>query len=174
MRNIILLFLLVATAACSNYTDPDPISDPRLTTPYCNDPSAINFNWDFPGVPDNSVCFYPSEVFAGNYIWHDTLLNDNLTPRSFDSSFVTISQLDTTRVKLVGRCSTDLFLTTNKFLNIVIDSVVNNGQIFCRPTDTIVGQGLKIGFADDTKFTIDYTIFSDTGNSVHKATFIKQ
>lgn len=172
MRNL-TLFILLFVAACKPYKDPDPITDPRLTNPYCNDPSAVNYNWDFPGVPDNSVCFYPSDVFAGQYIWRDTVLDNNLLPISFDSTLVTITKTDTTRLAITGKCNT-LNLTATRFLSITIDSVIGNGQQFCRMGDTIVGNGIKSSVADTTSFTINYVIYSDTGNSTHKAYFLKQ
>lgn len=173
MRNIVLFILLFA-AACKPYQDPEPIDDPRLSRLYCNDPSAVNYNWDFPGIPDNSVCFYPSDVFEGNYLWHDTVLDLNLLPVSFDSTLVSIAKIDTTRLELTGKCGYTLNLTANRYLNIVLDSLIGNGQEFCRLGDTIVGKGLKNSVSDSTTFTMNYTIFSDTGNSVHKALFIKQ
>ena len=169
-----LLFILLLAAACKPYKDPDPITDPRLVTPYCNDPAAINFNWDFPGVPDNSVCFYPSDVFEGNYIWRDSVINEDFVVLSYDSTFVTLTKIDTTSLSLTGKCGADIRLSATKFLNIIIDSIDGDGQKFCNATDTIIGSGLKTGFTDSTKFTMSYTIVSDTGKTRHKALFLKQ
>ena len=173
MRNLALI-LLVLLSACKPYEDPQPIDDPRLNNPYCNDPAAVNYNWNFPGVPDNSVCFYPSEVFEGNYVWYDTVLDNNLLPISWDSTNITLTKVDTTSLQLTGKCGYTLNLTAGRFLAITIDSIIGNGQEFCRMGDTIVGSGLKSGVVDTTTFTLNYEILSDTGNSTHKAFFLKQ
>src|ERR1043165_6289024 len=78
MRYFSLIILSLALVmgfafSCKKWQDPAPKEDPRLTRPYCNDPEAVNYNWDFPGKPDNSVCFYPSDLFAGTYTFWDTV-----------------------------------------------------------------------------------------------------
>lgn len=169
-----LLVILLFALSCKPYKDPDPIKDPRLTNPYCNDPAAINYNWEFPGVPDNTTCIFPSDVFEGNYIWYDSTQDENLNILAFDSTFVNVAKVDTTRLTLSGKCNYNLSLTADRFLNIVIDSLHGDGQQFCQTNDTIIGTGLKIGFADTTSFTMNYIIVSDTGSSFHKAYFLKQ
>lgn len=174
MRNY-LLFLILLTAACKPYKDPDPITDPRLeNSSYCNDPAAINYNWGFPGIPDNNLCIFPSDLFEGNYKWYDTIRDETGAVLGFDSVFATVSQIDTTRININGRCGYDLKLTADKFLNIAIDSVQGNGQQFCQLSDTIIGAGSKSGFSDTTSFTLNYIIVSDTGTSIHESIFIKQ
>lgn len=174
MRNY-ALFILLLFAACKPYKDPDPITDPRLeNSSYCNDPSAVNYNWGFPGIPDNTLCIFPSDVFEGNYIWYDTILDVNRTVMGYDSVFATVSKIDTTSISITGRCGYNLKLTANKFLTIIIDSIDGNGQIFCQPNDTIIGSGIKTGFSDTTTFRLNYTIVSDTGSSTHESIFIKQ
>ncbi len=169
----LLAFFLVA--ACKPYEDPAPITDPRLdNSSYCNDPAAINYNWGFPGVPDNSLCIFPADVFIGNYVWRDTILDENRTVLGYDSALVTITKIDTVRFNINGRCGYDLKLTADKFLGIVIDSIDGRGQKFCQPNDTIIGTGLKTGFSDTTTFTLNYVIISDTGSSIHESIFIKQ
>jgi len=173
MRNGIF-FILLLLAACKPYEDPEPITDPRINNPYCNDPAAINFNWGFPGVPDNSQCFYPADVFVGNYIWQDSTVNDDGIVLTFDSVFATINKIDSTRFEITGRCNADIQLTASRFLTFFIDSVQGDGQIFCRPTDTIIGNGSKIGVSDTTTFFMNYIVLTDTGTTKHKAKFIKQ
>ena len=174
MRNY-LFFIILLVAACKPYKDPDPITDPRLqNSSYCNDPAAINYNWGFPGIPDNSLCIFPTDVFEGNYVWRDSVIDENGDVLAFDSVFATVSKLDTTRLNINGRCGYDLKLTADKFLGIVIDSIDGNGQKFCQASDTIIGTGLKTGFSDTTTFSLNYIIISDTGSSIHKSIFIKQ
>jgi len=169
-----IIFLLLFAAACKPYQDPDPITDPRIVNPYCNDPSAINYNWGFPGVPDNSVCTYATDLFAGNYIWRDTVRDGNGDAVSFDSVFATVVKLDSIHLNISGRCGYTLKLTADRFLNLVIDSIDGDGQKFCQPNDTIVGSGLKMNFSDTTNFILNYDIISDTGSSYHESIFIKQ
>ncbi len=169
-----ILFILLFAAACKPYQDPDPITDPRINNPYCNVPSAINYNWGFPGIPDNSTCIYAADLFQGNYIWRDTIRDGNGAAISFDSVFATVTKIDSNRLNISGRCGYDLKLTADRFLNIVIDSLDGNGQKFCSPTDTIIGSGLKISFSDTTNFILNYRIESDSVISTHEAIFIKQ
>ena len=169
-----ILFILLLAASCKPYTDPDPLTDPRISNPYCNDPTAINYNWGFPGIPDNSTCIYSSDLFVGNYIWRDSTVNSPGAVVAYDSVFATVTKIDSIHFNIAGRCGYDLKLTADKFLNIVIDSIDGNGQKFCKPSDTIVGSGLKLSFSDTTNFILNYTIFSDTGATAHESIFIKQ
>src|SRR5579872_3418748 len=78
MRNIsfIVIFFLMLTegvCSCSKYKDTKATADPRLTNPYCNDTNAVNYNWGFPGKPDSTVCFYPTDVFKGIYTFNDSI-----------------------------------------------------------------------------------------------------
>lgn len=47
------VFILLALSvsiffSCEKWKDPNPDVDPRITErKYCNDPEAINYNWDF-------------------------------------------------------------------------------------------------------------------------------
>ena len=173
MRNNIFIILLLI-AACKPYEDPEPITDPRINNPYCNDPAAINFNWGFPGVPDNSQCFYPADVFEGNYVWQDSTLNDNGAVIAYDSIFSTINKIDSTRFEIIGRCNANVKLTASRFLTFTIDTIVGDGQIFCRATDTIAGSGMKVGVSDTSTFFMNYSVITDTGTTTHKAKFVKQ
>jgi hypothetical protein len=169
---IFFIFLLIG--ACKPYKDPAPIEDPRISNPYCNDPNAVNYNWGFPGIPDNSTCIYPADIFKGNYIWRDTVVNDLGAAVSYDSVFATVNKLDSTRIEISGRCGYDLKLSANRFLIITIDSLAGNGQQFCQPNDTIMGNGFKVSTSDTNTFRLNYTIVSDTGTSTHESFFIKQ
>ena len=73
---VISVFSILMFFSCKKYKDPSPITDPRIKNHYCNDPSAVNSNWDFPGIADNTVCIYPSDIFEGNFKLYDTTIND--------------------------------------------------------------------------------------------------
>src|SRR5947208_3141374 len=76
IRPIVLMalgVLFLISASCKKYTDQPGKSDPRLARKYCNDPSAVNYNRDFPGTEDNSICYYPTDVFKGQYTFTDSI-----------------------------------------------------------------------------------------------------
>src|SRR5438132_180001 len=70
---ILCVGISLLLAACKKYVDEPGKSDPRLSRKYCNDPEAVNFNRDFPGTADNSVCFFPSDAFKGTYTFTDSI-----------------------------------------------------------------------------------------------------
>src|SRR5262245_8926779 len=78
----ISLFLLggmsfvLLLASCEKWEDTPGKSDPRLERKYCNDPEAVNYNRDFPGTADNSVCYYPSDAFSGRYSFIDSIYDE--------------------------------------------------------------------------------------------------
>jgi len=171
----ILLILLLFAASCKPYQDPEPISDDRINNPYCNDPSAINYNWGFPGLPDNSLCVYPTDVFTGNYTYFDTAYDAALNVLATNSYNLQISNVDTTRLLINGFCSgITIKATANRFLDFVIDSIHGNGQVFCDPLDTIIGGGQKSDFYDSLYILFNYQIESDTGLATHKGRAVKQ
>jgi len=69
----IIIACLSSILGCTKWTDTQNASDPRLTQKYCNDPFAVNYNWGFPGIPDNSTCVFPSDVYVGTYVFHDSI-----------------------------------------------------------------------------------------------------
>jgi hypothetical protein len=169
--SIWLLAALFVISACKKYKDPDPITDSRLTTKYCNDPAAINYNWDFPGVPDNSVCIYPAQIFKGNYMYHDSIVNGEGSVLKTDSFPMTVVQLDSTHLTLKGFClGTDHSAKANRFFKFVIDSLVGYGQTFCNNKDTISGGGSKSGIGDTNTIQFNYILQTDTGAVQHKGT----
>src|SRR4051812_10618768 len=72
----VILLLLALFMACKKDADPSAPRPGALdTTFYCNDPDAVNYNWGFPGTPDNSKCYYPSDIYAGTYSFTDSVYN---------------------------------------------------------------------------------------------------
>lgn len=167
------LFLFIL-ASCHPYEDPDAFTDPRIKDPYCNDPSAVNYNWNFPGVPDNSTCIYPGDVFAGSYLLMDTVLDENLEVHYTRSFPIAVSKIDSIRFKISGYCAgVELHAHTNRYLKFTLDSLVEDGQALC-DQDTITGGGEKLSFFDSTGFYMDYEIYADTGMTRHHAKAVKQ
>lgn len=159
--------------SCKKYQDPAPVNDPRLTRPYCNDPAAVNYNWDFPGKPDNSVCFYPTDKFAGQYIVMDTIVraSDALFLRA-DSFEINISKQSYTKVIVTGFCQPggSLSMTVSKTLIAATDTTVgdsttaNVGELFCRQADTVFGTLIRDPL-DQKLLKVSFTVVSDTGTT---------
>ena len=163
------LFIVLLATSCKRYEDPAAFTDPRIKELYCNDPSAVNYNWNFPGIPDNSTCIYPSDVFEGLYKYYDTTLDATLNVVSTDSFTLSFVKVDSTKMILNGFCGNNpLSLHANRILRFTIDSLMGEGQIHCNPLDTITGGGFKQAFSDNLHIFLNYEILSDTGRTKHK------
>lgn len=159
--------------------------DVRLDRLYCNDPEAINYNWNFPGTPDNKTCFYPIDIFGGTYQFTDSIFDADYKPDTVLKYPIRLFSINSSRVRIgiTGFCEKDtLTLTADRFYKAFIDSldaVVNGfdtklaGQLTCRTVDTINGY-IQKSQSDSTKLSVYFTILSDTGTSYHKGTAIKQ
>lgn len=167
---IILIFGLIflMLTSCQKWKD-NPGQPLNLTNKYCNIPSAINYNYGFPGVVDNSVCILPSTPFVGKYVYTDSIYNTAnalvsiLTPKTIE-----ISSIDSTRLKVSNFCdhTQDLIFVANKYYRAVSDSVIGIGiQLMCRPLDTLSG---KLEFRQsDSSLLIDFNVISDTAVMKH-------
>jgi len=186
---IIILAIISCTVfySCKKWSDPTTPTDPRLNErKYCNDPEAVNYNWNFPGKPDNSVCIYPSDLFKGTYTFTDSIYNDQQLFDSAGSQTLYTLQfipVDKSRFRVVGFCAnTDSLKFTAErstyqanadttiFLN---DTTKVYGQFFCRNLDTLSGNIVK-SRSDSTSITIQFQVVSDTGINYHRGTAIKQ
>ncbi|MBL7773084.1 MAG: hypothetical protein JNM95_09495 [Chitinophagaceae bacterium] len=175
MRVATLLLMMVMAVSCKKYQDPPPYADPRLTNPYCNIPAALNYNWGFPGVPDNSICIYPSTVFSGSYFYRDSLYNEAGEVISTDSFPITITVVDTSKVNIVGFCGTNVLkASADKYYKLRLDSTFLQGQHLCDLTDTITGLGSKKGFEDTATIKFTYQLNESSGISYHSGTAVKQ
>jgi hypothetical protein len=168
--------------SCAKWKDPAPVNDPRLTNPYCNDPAAVNYNWGFPGKPDNSICFYPNSLFVGSYMYYDSVYKDTLFLGA-DSFLINISSPDTshTRIFLNGMCGHTLLLTALPGYQATVDTVVgdtataNSGQLgFCRQQDTLSGIISRDRLDSPTVLHISFQVASDTGLTTHIGSAKKQ
>jgi len=172
---IIVILAVTGFLACKKYSDPQGQSDPRLTRPYCNDPLAVNYNWDFPGVPNDSVCFYPSQVFSGTYSYLDSIyLPDNTLARVTP---VTMHLWPATEkdIRITGFCPNgdSLYFTATKYYTAYTDTLLGNGVSFCTSMDTLVGTLTKRQ-TNDTIMLVDFTVVTDTGTTYHRGTAYKQ
>jgi hypothetical protein len=179
MRYIFILIIVsvayIFLPSCAKWVDKKAV-DPNLTNPYCNDPYAVNYNWGFPGRPDDSICFYPEDLFKGKYSFIDSvLLPDNTFLFSRIDSF-SIYGLGDTLIGLVGFCpnlSDTLKLSAGRNYQAIVDTVVGYGQFGCRQLDTLAGYLSKLSY-DDTPMVVYFTVTSDTGSTIHKGTAYKQ
>ncbi len=168
--------LVLVVVSCSKWVDPKPI-DLGLTNPYCNDPNAVNYNWGFPGKPDNTVCFYPTDVFKGKYVFIDSIYSEsgstagNFLYAKIDTLyFIAISQ---TKLVATGFCGpTDSMHLTAVTFTASVDTLAGDsltatqGQItFCRTTDTV--NGSIFYNRNDSLLHVNFQVTSDTGISQH-------
>ncbi len=192
MKHIGRALLLMAIAGGIFYgckkEEPSKTTDERLSRPYCNDPEAVNYNWDFPGTPDNSICFYPDEMFEGTYLVFDTTFDgefvmDSSSARSFTATLVanTHSKMLLSGYVLTPTCTVNnLSITATRFYKATVDStflpppdsMYLNGAIICN-NDTLSGTISKKDKTNDT-IMIDFTIAADSGLLYHRGKAIRQ
>jgi hypothetical protein len=173
MRKVSSILLLMAISvglllSCAKYKDPKGY-DPHLPNHYCNDPLGVNYNWDFPGVPDNTTCFYPTDVFAGKYLFHDSMfLKSNFLFIGADSFILTIKKVNNLKMSIFGLCANgDGFsLTATPIFTASVDTTVGDslssyGQLLCSLHDTLTGSISQNRI--DSTITISLQVASDTG-----------
>ena len=169
-----ILFILCSVLvlySCQKWQD-KPAADPHLSNKYCNDPTAVNYNWGFPGTPDNTVCYYPTDVFKGTYTFKDSvyLPDDSLAfVKSYTLNVIAINHVN---MAVMGFCGTSdsLKFTAGKYGMATADTNAVSGQFFCRQLDTLTGN-LVI---DSAGFQISFKVQSDTGYTIHSGQAIKQ
>jgi hypothetical protein len=180
-RFFVILTLAVALYSCKKWKDEAPTPDDRLTRPYCNDPEAINYNWDFPGKPDNTTCFFPSDIFSGTFSFTDSVYNGDLQYDTFYTYNITLTSVSKSKFTVGGFCqggkalnfTADRFYKSSADSLMMPDSTFLKGQIGCRTTDTLSGTILADSKGDKT-LRINFTILTDTGTAYHMGTAIKQ
>jgi hypothetical protein len=166
--------------ACKKYKDPAIATlDPRLTNHYCNDPDAINYNWNFPGIEDSTICIYPVDSFVGTWTFHDTIYLE-----SGDTESVQIKQLvfsateDTLKSHLAvnGWCGGNVpfYVTASKYNRADVDTIPGGpfGQFLCAQTDTLNGY-INKNTGDRNTMKIDFTINSAEGIKYHRGTAVR-
>lgn len=162
---------MAGVLSCKKYSDPASVTDPRLTNHYCNDPNAVNYNWGFPGIPDNTVCFYPTDVFQGVYELHDSV---SFKTTGFfvraDTLELTINRHSSTKMAVIGFCSSgdSLIMTANVSYLATLDTTLGDttvqtrGQALCGAGDTVNGI-ISRDKINDSIFYLTFTVWSDTG-----------
>jgi hypothetical protein len=176
MRYLLTILILIAIGtlvlfSCAKYKDSKATADPRLTNPYCNDPNAVNYNWGFPGKPDNSVCFYPTDIFKGVYQYHDSifLTSTGLFVRA-DTLTLMITKVNSTKFTIAGFCPSGatLSLTAGANYTATLDTAIGDtttairGQQLCGVADTVNGTLTKDRLNDSVMY-INFLVASDTG-----------
>ncbi|XZF12475.1 hypothetical protein ACTHGU_11840 [Chitinophagaceae bacterium MMS25-I14] len=180
--HIILITLVVAGFfSCKKYKDTPGIRPPQLDSQkYCNDPTAVNYNWGFPGVPDNSVCFYPTQLFSGTYSFKDSVYTPDERLARIDSFVLQLNALTHSQFSVSGFCTSGgaLNFTASRYYSATVDTTVADsstgvyGQIFCSIADTVNGTFTK-SHTNDSIFTVSLTVISDTGTTTHRGTAYK-
>lgn len=160
---------------CDRYEDTPLPYDNRLDSLYCNDPRAVNYNWNFPGTPDSSVCFYPSDVFKGDYIFYDVRLDADGDTLEQKEKTIHLEAIDLQKLLLTGWCEQDpqkdIFITGYRQQNAAIDSVIAFGQTACDAQDTLTGIMQRIG-TDSLNY--QFKLHTPTGVFSHNGLAIKQ
>jgi hypothetical protein len=179
LRGLLILLVLasVIVTACKKSEDPNAAAASAydFNNPYCNDPQAVNYNHGFPGKPDNAVCFYPTDVFTGIYMFDDQIYYSEeylfATSRLLE---LTLKPESRTLISVYGICEggTAVKFTADKYYRavsdstFVVDSLKLPGQIFCNNIkDTLTGLITRTPVNDT--LTISFTIQSDTGIAFH-------
>lgn len=174
VKIVLLLSLIALVFSCKKWEDPAPQDHPEINNPYCNDPDAVNYNWGFPGKPDNTTCFYPSDLFAGTYRFRDSLYNaaDELFLAA-DSGDLVITKIDARHISVSGLCGSGqaISFTAGAAYQAVVDTLVGDsttlsaGQIFCRQQDTVNGTFSR-DRVDSSLIYIRLSIANDTGGVI--------
>ncbi len=186
IQSAIILSLLFVTSgilySCNKWKDPAPVEDPRLSNHYCNDPKAVNYNWGYPGIADNSVCYYPSDLFEGIYDFKDTAYDtESELYLAADSAVLTVTKLSETQMVVKGFCAGggELYVSATQRYLATVDTTVgdsltaNPGQIFCRSQDTVIGTLIR-DKVDSFLVYVDLVVRNDTGTTVRRGRAIKR
>jgi hypothetical protein len=179
MKQLLIILTIASVVtfgliACKKWKDPAPTTDPRLTKPYCNDPEAVNYNWGFPGKPDNTLCFYPKDLFVGNYLFVDSVYIPARGLFIYSDSIVLhiySTPGSNSKINVIGFCGGDtLKLTAGQSFIATVDTLIGDsltyrGQYWCRKVDTV--SGTIFDSRIDTLLHINLQIVSDTGITTH-------
>jgi hypothetical protein len=178
---------LLVLCSCKKWEDPKAQDDPRINERrYCNDPLAVNYNWNFPGKPDNTTCFYPTDVFKGTYLFKDSVYKADNTfdsARSLTTYTLNIFPFDKNHFAIVGFCGANdslkftaersTYRANGDSTILMANDIKAYGQFFCRTQDTLSGYLIK-DRSDSSKLLVEFAVLSDTGLNFHRGTAIKQ
>ena len=176
MKKLVPILLLLLSGAsvfysCKKWVDPPATNDPRLTNPYCNDPNAVNYNWGFPGKPDNSLCYYPTDLFKGTYQFVDSVYIASTSLFIYTKTeTLQVYARSQTKLSIFGFCDAGdslLLHATNNYIatvdSLIGDTLTIRGQYLCRIQDTING---TITYSRiDSLLHVNLQVVSDTGQT---------
>ena len=160
-RHIIFIFiLLTGFISCKKSADVPGAQYEGQEQPYCNDPEAINYNYQFPGTADNMTCIFPTDPFKGMFALNDTVYTADFASYYILTDTVNVYAITKTHMAVVGYCGAydSIKLTAGRYYRATIDTTMLNGQALCNPRDTISG----IFEADSIGIKIKFTLNSDT------------
>ena len=181
MRYLVSIILTLSIAvcllnSCAKWKDPKGYTDPQLTNPYCNDPNAVNYNWGFPGKPDNTICFYPNQLFAGTWEYYDSVYSVSSGLLLFTDSFtMTVHSISDTIISVFGFCGSapdSIILAAGPTYiatvdTLIGDSITTEGQRLCRVQDTINGTITRDRLDSPYVLHVNLQVTSDTGATIH-------
>ena len=174
-----ILFAILALASCKKYEDKVGTAGDQLNNRYCNDPDAVNYNWGFPGKPDNTLCFYPTDSLIGTYLFRDTIFySQEMRLARYDSFEVALELINRKRFRFRA-LNTGLFcaidtvnFTADKFFKatadstlIMPDSILVPGQALKCRKDTLSGY-ITTTSQNDKTIKINFAVVSDTGSKL--------
>lgn len=174
LPTVSLLLCLVLFGSCQKWVD-HPAKNLGLTSKYCNNPAAINYNQGYPGIEDSTVCIFPSEPFVGNYRFRDSIYDDANILSIGDSILFSITKESRTRISCHDFCASgnQLFFTADRYYKANGDSLLFAGaQTMCRTQDTLMGSLLYR--PADSSLYIEFKVMSDTGIRTHKGFAFKR
>ena len=175
--------LAVVIFSCSKYKDPPSTGiDDRLKDKYCNDSRAVNYNWGFPGIPDNTVCIYPVDSFIGTWLFTDSMFlpnGDNVGVQLKTLTFSSTEDKALTNMAVTGWCNnaSPFYVTANKYSVATVDTSAGGmlGQFLCNNSDTLTGQIMfSLDSALKGTMLIDFTIANAGGSTNHRGRAVKQ
>jgi hypothetical protein len=174
-KGVVALICLSLFSACQKWED-KPGTDTGLTNRYCNVPAAINYNHNFPGIEDNSVCVFPSGPYIGNYVFTDSVFYPEVdTAVIFPQISFSISKRNDTQVYVNNFCSSgnQLAFSANRYFRAISDTVIGPGtQLMCRSLDTLSGT-MEYRPADSSIY-LEFMVVSDTGMTTHRGRAYKK
>lgn len=182
IKIVVLLAIVpvVVLFACKKYVDPTAPDIDLGTRKYCNDPRAINYNWGFPGKPDNTECVYPVDSFIGNWSFKDYVLlpsgdTDAIILRNL--TFTSTEDTVLTHLAVTGWCGGNqpFYVTANKYGKLTLDTFPGSpqGQFLCVNTDTAIGTLNKSSYVRDT-MKVDITVTNGENIKYHRGLALKQ
>lgn len=179
-KYFIYILLTLTFVACKKSNDNASLDEELFDRPYCNDPDAVNYNRNFPGVPDSTTCYYPIDVFVGSYAMKDSIFNAEFELDTVLEYTISLQSTSKKNLRLTGYCGNGipLLFTADKYNKAISDSTMLAdstkipGQLTCGKQDTLTGIMLR-NLPDTNLIRIDWQILSDTGLNYHIGTGTK-